>query len=523
MAYNPFLKSKLVSFNFKKEGSALKKVFKDFKYSILIILFLTILSIAIVNYNNAQEAIRDKYEKQQQLIENSILQTIHHVSDAYTIAEKYLNQEMKEYSMVLREKYKQNPNIENWDLKKLKKQFGAYDIYIINSDLEVIRSTFEKDIGLDFSRYPGFAKLLKKRLAGDSFEVDRLNLSTKTGVVKKYSYIPTPDHQYLLELSIDVKEKFAVLKNLDIFFNALEITKEYDSVEEISFYKINPNNQTVGELRNTKKPYVNTNVSKTEKELAKKAFLKNQTQKKVSQSSDNHIAKYIPAIISTRNDGTKWWNSFVVGIKYNRQSMIDEIDQHWTLFTINIMIMILVFIVFILVVTYLLRKFEYLAYHDQLTKLPNRNSFTEKVNDLIKVVDKKDNKLAVLFLDIDDFKSINDNYGHNIGDKVLKATADKLREVLRKRDAISRIGGDEFALAISDLNSSTELNKVVKRIFNNFEQPLVVEEKKLLVSVSIGISIYPDDGSNLEELIKQADYAMYEAKEQKNDYTFYQE
>ena len=496
--------------------------FKKFKYVIISFLFLVIVIISFINYQNTKEIIKNKYIEQQEFVENSILKTVTHLSDAYKIAEQQLNQEMRQYSLMLKYKYNRNPDVASWDLGRLKKQLGAYNFYIINSDLQVIRSTFKEDIGLDFSKYPGFSKLLKERMQGNKFVVDRLDISTKTGEIKKYSYMPTPDHQYLLELSIDVKEKFPVLKRLDIFADAVNITKKYDSVEEISFYKYNPNRETVGELRNTKKPYMNTNVSQLEHRLVERAFLSQEEQKSTAGITEaNYINRFIPLLISDTNGSDKWWNSFVIGIKYNNKNMLAEIQEHRTLFVINALIMIVVFIAFILVVMHLLQRFEYLAYHDQLTGLPNRDSFVDKINNLMAKAEHEDNKIAVLFLDIDDFKSVNDNYGHDTGDKLLEGTAQRLRKSLRKKDIVSRMGGDEFAIAVADIDTENELNKVADRVLAGFDSPISVEDKKFSISVSLGVSLYPDDGSHLEELIKKADYAMYKAKNENKNCVVY--
>ena len=500
----------------------MNKLFKEFKYALIAFLFLTIVIISFINYRNAKEIIRNKYIKQQDFVENSILQTVKHVSDAYKVAEKQINPEMHKYSLQLKYKYQRNPDIESWNLEKLKKEFGPYNIYIINQDLKIIRSTFKPDIGLDFSQYPGFSRLLTKRMKGNKLVIDRLDVSTKTGKIKKYSYMPTPDHKYLLELSLDVKEKFPTLDELDMFANAVDLTKKYDSVAEISFYKYNPRQQTVGELRNTKKPYINTEVSKVEKKLVKRVFESKQKQQAPQKITEKrYINRFLPLLNS--NEAEKdWWNSFVIGIRYDTQGMVKEIQKHRTLFLINALIMVIIFLAFIAVVIHLLHKFEYLAYHDPLTELPNRDSFEEKMEQLISTAEQNNKKVAVLFLDIDDFKSINDNFGHETGDKVLAKTAQRLKSEIRTVDAISRLGGDEFAIAVSGINNKDDLNKVVERIINKFNNPVMVADNEIYINISVGISLYPDDGVNLEELLQKADYAMYEAKEKGTDSIIYE-
>lgn len=152
-------------------------------------------AIVVTQYYSIKGVIREKYQSQQRLVEENILQTVNYINNAYQIAEKQLDQEMKEYSYSMIEKYQISPDVDNWNLTELKNKFTGYDIYLINNNLKVIRTTYQKDLGLDFSKFGSFSTVLRRRLAGSSFSVDRIDLSTQTGEIKKYSYIPTPDHK----------------------------------------------------------------------------------------------------------------------------------------------------------------------------------------------------------------------------------------------------------------------------------------------------------------------------------------
>ncbi|MFO7819454.1 MAG: GGDEF domain-containing protein [Halanaerobacter sp.] len=498
----------------------MKNIFNKLKYPIIITLFLTIIFISFMNYENTKEIIKDKYYNQSKVVENSIVEEISYINNAYKIAEEELNEEMKKYSLILKEKYRQNPDISSWDLEKLKERFGEYNIYIVNSDLQVVRTTFAPDKGLDFSKYPSFSKLLKSRLAGDSFTVDRLNISTQTGKMKKYSYIPTHDHQYLLELGINAQRKYTALKELDIFTDAEDMTEKYDVVEEVLFYKFSPKSEKAARI-NDQKPYMNSDISEGESEMVKRTYLSQQVQIKDSQN-EIYSDKYLPVLVTNKESEDSWWNSFVVRIKYNKEVMLDEIKKQRNLFLINGLIMVAVFITFIVIVVYLLNKFEHMAYYDKLTGLANREFFTEKVENMLRVVNRNNDKLAILFLDIDNFKEINDNFGHDTGDLVLEKVALRLKDNVRENDIISRLGGDEFTVAISDIDSREDINSVVTRAINSFNQPLIVDKSKLFISVSIGVSIYPDDGEQLEDLIQKADHAMYKAKKEQKSCVYYE-
>ena len=154
-----------------------------------------------------------------------------------------------------------------------------------------------------------------------------------------------------------------------------------------------------------------------------------------------------------------------------------------------------------------------LAYYDALTGLPNRQLFTDRLNQALKYSGRHNSRLALFFLDLDRFKNINDTLGHSIGDTVLQMTAERLTKCVRQTDTLARLGGDEFTIIIQDVNEDFDAILVAEKVVNAFREPLLVEDHELYVTPSIGISLYPDDGSDSEELIKHADTAMYRAKE----------
>lgn len=468
-------------------------------------------------YKSIKEIISDKFQSRQQLVEKNILQTVDFINDSYKVVEQELNQDMLEYSQLLVDKYRHNPEIMEWDLDQLKEKFEYYDIYIINSDLKIIRTTNEADLGLDFSKFGNFSKIVRSRLEGDSFEADRIDLATQTGEVKKYSYQPTPDNQYLLELSIAVEDKYPSFEQLNMFKDAGELTAEYEMVEEIAFYSVEPVNLGVAKLRSSKKPYLNPDVPELQEDLARKAVLTGEMQ--AADLEDNnlkHSLRFFPALISSEKNN-QGWNSYVVGITYNDQVMEAELNRHQYLFTINILLMIIFFIAFIAVVFYLLNKFEYQANHDKLTGLANRKLFAEEFEKIKSKADKSKTKVAVIFIDVDKFKSINDNYSHEIGDKVLEKIAGRMKNSLKKDDKLARMGGDEFVLALTKISSKKEAAMITQRVIDNFKNPLSIEGEKIEISLSAGISLYPENGTKLENLIKNADYAMYQAKRKNKD------
>lgn len=494
-------------------GKSLEKL----KYIIIILLAIAIIIIFFNQYINIETLIKAKYESRQKLVEKNILQTVKYINDAYQIAEQDLNQEMKKYSKIMLAKYHLEPEVKNWDLEKMKNEFKYYDIYIINRDLKIIKTTKKSDLGLDFSEFGSFAKVIRQRLESDFFVVDRIDLATQTGEVKKYSYQPTPDNQYLLELSISVEDKYSSFNQLNMFKDASDLTNQYPLVEEISFYSVEPSNYGVAKLQSSKKPYLDSDIPQLQKDLARQTVLKKKEQViTFSKNKSNYTLKFFPVLIDSKGNN-QGWNAYVVGITYNDQVMKRELREQKYLFAINILLMLIFFIAFILVIIYLLNKFEYQANHDKLTGLANRKLFFSNFERLKEEADKSGTKLGILFIDIDKFKMINDNYGHNIGDQVLEKIAKRLENNLKENDITARIGGDEFLAALANLNSETEIIQITKRLIAELENPIVIREIEIPMSISLGISIYPDDAQGLESLIKKADSKMYEAKANTED------
>ncbi|UCE71995.1 MAG: EAL domain-containing protein [Nitrospiraceae bacterium] len=162
------------------------------------------------------------------------------------------------------------------------------------------------------------------------------------------------------------------------------------------------------------------------------------------------------------------------------------------------------------------------AYHDRLTGLPNRVLFSEQLALGLSHARRNEKILAVLFLDIDRFKYINDTLGHAAGDTLLKDIAHRLKTCIRESDIISRRGGDEFTVLLSDISQEEDAIIIGNKILESFREPFVIENNKLHVSTSIGISVFPKDGHNGKDLLGNADIAMYNAKEQgRNGYRFY--
>ena len=166
-------------------------------------------------------------------------------------------------------------------------------------------------------------------------------------------------------------------------------------------------------------------------------------------------------------------------------------------------------------------QMEYQAYHDVLTGLPNRLLFRDRIGVALAHARRHRTAAAVMFLDLDQFKLVNDGLGHTVGDGLLQAVAARLVASVRAGDTVARMGGDEFTILLSDVTDSADTAVVAQKILDSISQPIIVDGHELFVTTSIGIALFPDDGADAETLLKNADRAMYRAKEEgRNNFQF---
>lgn len=171
---------------------------------------------------------------------------------------------------------------------------------------------------------------------------------------------------------------------------------------------------------------------------------------------------------------------------------------------------------------YLEEKLEYQATHDSLTDLPNRALLSDRINQAIAAAKRDHTFVGVLFFDLDRFKLINDSLSHEAGDDLLKSFAKRVKESIREGDTLARIGGDEFVMVLPNLHKEEEAISIANKVLLLMQSPFLIAKRKVIVTASIGISLYPKDGKNSDELLKNADLAMYRSKESgTNQFQFY--
>lgn len=166
------------------------------------------------------------------------------------------------------------------------------------------------------------------------------------------------------------------------------------------------------------------------------------------------------------------------------------------------------------------KEIEYMAYYDNLTGIPNRFLFKDRVENAISLAERNERLVSIMFIDLDNFKSVNDTMGHDGGDYLLKEVSDRLSKRIRKTDTVSRFGGDEFIILLNNIDNHNDISKIADNIMRVFSKPFIINGQEFFITASGGIATYPIDGEDSESLVKNADTAMYEAKDNgKNQYS----
>jgi len=168
------------------------------------------------------------------------------------------------------------------------------------------------------------------------------------------------------------------------------------------------------------------------------------------------------------------------------------------------------------------KELTYLATHDILTGFPNRTLFDDRLTLAVEQAKRNKKKFVVMLFDLDRFKEVNDTMGHRVGDQLLKVVSKRIEDLLRKSDTIARMGGDEFLFLLPEISHIEDTTKIARKIIDSFKSSFTIDHRKINITTSIGIVLYPQDGEDADTLIKNADIAMYQAKKEgRNNYQFY--
>lgn len=385
-----------------------------------------------------------------------------------------------------------------------------------------------------------FLRVHKPDVYGDSLEslrkiVTKTNISRninfgletgKYGIGYRIIFPVFNDNEYVgaFELGIDIKYLLSKLSSANEYIPLFMIKKD----------NLKPMIDTQGDISEYAIPFIddymflNYNYNQADK-ISTKELVDDNIIKNSNYFKDLEDKKYF----IFRSEMLKDFNNNDVGsfvFKY-------EMDYYLNTIAIIRIISIATTIFIITVIAFLINKLiknyttkineqrdilDYQAHHDDLTHLPNRVLFNDRLYLSIEKAKRNNTRFAILFVDLDRFKQINDSLGHEVGDSVLKIMAKRLLDTVRKEDTVSRLGGDEFTILIDDVKNVEDISTIAQKIIKVVSNPIYIESHTLYSSCSIGISIYPDDALDANSLLKFADAAMYRAKEDgRNNYQYY--
>ena len=319
-----------------------------------------------------------------------------------------------------------------------------------------------------------------------------------------------------------ISDKFIINKHLLILES--EINQNMDSEYSKNIYTKSLENSNYLAEKGSYANFDNDEFHKAMQELQQNNVVKENISKGIAFSTSS-VYNYNSLVITYIPINSTLTNTNIAYIVfYTESDYIDSIlieDEYAQILLISLLIVLFFFSIY---VTLTQRRLEQMAHYDKLTQLPNRAYFYIELGQEIKRASRFKKKLALMFIDLDGFKNINDSYGHHAGDEILMQTAQRLNRSIRNMDIAARIGGDEFIVLLTDVKKEEDVTAVAQKIIDNLNIEFKVSKQKLHIGASIGISMFPEDSNNLDTFISNADEAMYRAKESgKNKFVLYKE
>lgn len=490
-------------------------LYKRFRRNLLIILTVFVLLIiaflSFIDMKRMSAQLTDDYIERIHLAEMNVKTALKQWNVDYMMLDEQIAEKMRTNSETLLKKYEENPRFEEWDFNELKSQFDM-DVYIINKENKVIYSSFKQDLGLDFnSCCKPFATLLTERREKGVFVDDVIDLQKDVGELKKYSYMPTNDGEYILELSYDVERNLA-FQQFSFVPVMNNLKTNYPFIKSISIFN---------------EDYYELNESKMRSLLSNKQEI--YPFEWVDQSSTIKENNYI--FLNKPNNTLDESTIKVVEIAYDNSKVQKSLKESKSIFYIQVVGTFFLAVLIIIFIYKIVEKPMYLAFHDRLTGLKNRAAFE---NEIQRLLESNNSSFGLLLLDFDNFKRVNDTLGHDSGDLLLKFVANYIKTMLPEKSYFARFGGDEFIILLKDIKHRQEMEQLANRLIKSFkeihnEHPCFELYKKGFqvvsqcdVTLSIGGSLYPQDGKDGDTLYKKADIALYYSKEHgKCRYTYY--
>lgn len=299
---------------------------------------LLVIIIMLFNYTNARSDFKEDNRETEQLVEENILNAVQSSDVAYSIIENSLAEKMEKYTNTLMDLYKKNPNIDTWDLNRLKKQFDGYEIFVLNKDLVITHSSRKADLGLDFKEF-GITDLLNSRMESGKFETDRLEVSEATKQANKFSYMATPDKKYLIELGATSEQFDGQLKDLDLAKMTENLAVSHPYVGDILLYTVQDNGVPEHSVNKQDKAGKALKISAKFAKIGEQAMKSDKIIEKVMTIKGNaYKYRFIPVLKKDTDGANLYKQSRLLVIQY------DEGYFHALLAKKNIMSIIIVLV-----------------------------------------------------------------------------------------------------------------------------------------------------------------------------------
>lgn len=430
-------------------------------FSLLVFTVILVTVIMLVNRQILVQDIEQSAERTRDMIETDILHEMQMVDKAHLYFDTSISEEMKKELQYWRDYYVENPDFKTWDIADIKERTGM-EFYVIDRNAVTILTTYEPSVGFDFNDCcERFVKLLDERRQSDEFYSDGLDNSAATKDLWKYSYWSTPDHQYILELGLQVEET-ALYKSFNFFDATERFTREFRDLEEIRIIT------DEGFFLQSKDEHMSVETMDTRWRAAYKEAASHMREVQYTSTYEDvtEMHRFVPyfAEVQRGNSTTR-----IVYMKFTDKTKQETMRQ----------------------------------YTRQFVSLVNK---------------QKSFPLGLLLIDLDNFKAINDQHGHNEGDEVLKEVARVLKRYNSKTQFAVRFGGDEFAMIVEKATSQ-QLETISQEIIAAVKHLLTAPNRKHwdVLSVSIGGALQQEPKEEERVLYERADATLYLSKNNGKD------
>ncbi|WP_144461902.1 GGDEF domain-containing protein [Siminovitchia fortis] len=490
----------------------MKKNFR-LQLTLIMIAFSIFISlvVALINQEKIRNKLFDEHELKLSMIEDNILSSLNSIDKAYMLFDKDMAKMMEENSKELISLYEKKPDFDKWDFNSLKEKYKM-DVYILDNRNVVVYSSEKDDIGLDFRACcANFSNLLNQRRHGGTFTHDGMDIAQSSREIKKFSYMPTPDRKYMIELGVSLEDG-EIFKHFNFLQVEKELEERFSMVESIKVY-----NSGGFILGSSKKGEDDLRNSTDKWETFRKALKSGKTKETEQEMNGRKVTYHYVPYKAEEQRG--YSTSRVVEIAYNKDDLNDALNQSLREFFIQLFVIFIAAIIISLIIARQVARPMYLAFHDPLTGLNNRASFEELVKEY---QGKKKGNLALMMIDLDNFKMVNDSLGHTEGDNMLKAAAHEILVTAGKENHAARLGGDEFVVIYPDIKEE-ELKKAASELIERMRRRFrdIRETNHIDITISVGIAMANDE-DDVESLYDKADRALYESKGNgKNQYNIY--